>query len=76
MPQASEELRAKMEEYFGDPIDTAGPIKFLIDAGYDLTNDFMWQPKLEKRASGSTEKELECINFLIDEWDFGGITKP
>ena len=75
MPQASDELRAKMKAYFHDGIDTAGPIKFLTNAGYELTNDFCWQPTPEKCKTGATVMEIECINFLIDEWDFGGITR-
>jgi len=34
MPQASDALRAKMEGYFGDPIDDSGPAEFLLAAGY------------------------------------------
>jgi hypothetical protein len=29
MPRASDELRNKMDQYFGDPIDLYGPLEYL-----------------------------------------------
>ncbi len=44
MPQASEELRECMNKRFGDPVLDTGPIKFLEEAGYQLTRDWRWIP--------------------------------
>jgi hypothetical protein len=76
MPQASEELRAIMEQRFGDPIDSAGPIKFLQDAGYTLTRKWFWIPKPGVIDLGQmTRDEFDCLLFLVHEWDFGGLTE-
>jgi hypothetical protein len=66
MPQASDELRTKMEEYFGDPINDWGPTKYLLDAGY-LEKGGWWRKPTSEHVV--TEKEQDCLNFLCDEWD-------
>lgn len=73
MPQANDELRAQMKEYFGDPIDDSGPRKFLETHGFSLTKDWCWKSK--KTYDTMTRKEFECIMFLAHEWDFGGLAK-
>lgn len=72
MPQASALLQTKMKEYFGGTgIDDAPVIEYLESQRYKLRHDFIWiKPKDHK----PTEKELNCICFLIEEWDYGGIT--
>lgn len=77
MPQASEELRERMFERFGDHISEQGPIKFLQDAGYTLTPGFRWKPKKGvTNLNDMTEDEYECLRFLVYEWDYGGLTLP
>lgn len=72
MPSASPELRARMQKRFGDPISDMGPMQFLESRGYALTRDWCWsKPGLV--LAEVPEDELECIQFLADEWDFGGI---
>jgi hypothetical protein len=69
MPQATEELRDRIRELFGDSIDEAGPIEFLEKAGYKFTRGGVIiapNPKHEE-----TPDEMSCIRFLIDEWDYG-----
>ena len=74
MPQASDELRARMKERFGDEVDEDGSIKFLEAAGYKLTPRWTWLPKPGvKNYNEMTDLEFECLTFLIDEWDFGGL---
>ena len=74
MPQASEELRSRMEKRFGDAVSDVGPTKFLQDAGYELTHDWLWEPKPGVTdLAGMTPGEFECLVFLIHEWDFGGL---
>lgn len=71
MPQAPDELRDRMGQYFGDRISEAGPIAFLEQQGYTLRPDWIWRkPNPSHKV---TEKELECMAFLVTEWDFGGL---
>ena len=73
MPQASDELREEMKKRFGS-MDTEKPIKYLEDAGYGLTKDWQWKPKLGvSDLKGMTRDEFECLLFLVHEWDFGGL---
>jgi hypothetical protein len=72
MPQASEELRDLMGYLFdGERIDDTGPTNFLIERGYKLGNDWLWD--LPNPNHSITEKEELCIRFLIEEWDFGSV---
>lgn len=71
MPQATDQLRGAMFRRFGDHIGEAGPIAFLEERGYTLRRDFFWDaPDREP-----TVDENECILFLIQEWDFGGLAR-
>jgi len=74
MPSASDELREKMNRRFGDPVDDTGPILFLKNAGYDLCSDWHWEPKEGVKDYGDmTPDEYDCLLFLVQEWDFGGL---
>ena len=66
MPQASDELRAKMRERFGS-IDLTGPQDHLLAQGYTINHGFITLPSPLHRA---TEGEGNCIDFLCDEWDY------
>lgn len=71
MPSASDELRDKIVSRFGS-IDTIGPEAWLKDRGWTLASDWVW------RRPGATWKtitaeERDCIRFLADEWDYGGM---
>lgn len=75
MPQATDELRNEMERLFGDPVDDQGPIAFLQKAGFSLTGQYEWRPpEGVKHWSELTDDQRLCIDFLCDEWDFGGLT--
>ena len=63
MPSAIQELR----DEFG--VDCGPVISFLEAAGYELRDDGYWKG-LDRKP---TEKELRAVNFLFQEWDFGGI---
>ena len=71
MPQASEELRAKMNEYFGDPVNDAGPHQFLLDSRHWLINE-KWEFITDKYSAVTDipQKEWDCIVFLVHEWDY------
>lgn len=74
MPTATEELRNKMGEYFGERILEHFPMKFLEDAGYVLTRGWVWKPKPGVECyDDMTQKEYDCMEFLVQEWDFGGL---
>lgn len=76
MPQASDELRAKMQEYFNDPVDDQGPMAFLKSQGYTLRRDYHWDaPEHVKDYGDMTEKEFHCLLFLVHEWDMGGLAR-
>ena len=71
MPQATATLRKTMDRYFGDGISDAGPIAFLKRQGYTLSEGWEWLKPTPTHKP--TVKEMLCIMFLIEEWDFGGI---
>lgn len=71
MPQSSDEMRALMHKWFGNEIDEAGPIKFLVSHGYVLCHDYHWE--LPVPAHRISREEWACIKFLIEEWDFGSV---
>lgn len=74
MPTATDELRDKMGEMFGDRISDSGPTKYLENAGYILTPDWLWKPKEGVTSlEDMTQDEFNCLLFLIQEWDFGGL---
>lgn len=66
MPTASEKLRKFAETNFGS-IDANAVCTALERAGFIQTSDWCW-----KRARPPNEYEWNCINFLIQEWDWGG----
>lgn len=68
MPQASNRQRNLMQRWFGS-IDHSGPIRLLESHGYTLTKDHSWV--LPVPSHTISRVELECVRFLIDEWDFG-----
>jgi hypothetical protein len=66
MPQASDELRNKMNEYFGSWVNDWGPTAYLLDQGY-TEKDYLWSKPTREHVP--TEKEIDCLNFLRAEWD-------
>lgn len=73
MPQADEELRTWARSKFGN-IDNHGPEQLLKNAGYTLTAKWYWRLPEGKKYEDMTEDEKKAVVFLIDEWDFGGLT--
>lgn len=73
MPQASKDLRDLMRKRFGDT-DLFGPAYFLEDAGYKITTGYLWEPKPGVKSYGDmTQDELDWLDFLCEEWDYGGL---
>lgn len=69
MPQASEEDRQWARDMFGD-ISDAPVIHELEQRRFTLGKDWCWY-----RSRSPNPFEWKCINFLIDEWDFGGYSE-
>jgi hypothetical protein len=67
MPQASDNLRAKMKEYFGDEVSDAGPMKYLESRDIQINKGFVYHIPADKPI---TSKDLNCLNFMVDEWDY------
>lgn len=65
MPQASDALRSKMGEYFGDEIDDTKPYEFLNSQGLREQRGHWTVPA----DFPVTAKVINCLNFLCDEWD-------
>lgn len=68
MPQASDQQRALMEKWFGDPVDDSGPMRFLFAHGF-TEKAGMWKSPTSSHTI--SEYEWECLLFLCDEWDYG-----
>lgn len=66
MPTATPEAREWAVKTFGS-MDLMGPQAALERLGFTLTVEYCW-----KRIRPPTEYEWKCIDFLIDEWDYGG----
>lgn len=67
MPTASEALRDKMGEYFGERIELSPPLEFLKSLGWRDEAGMLRRPEGRNIA----DKEWECVHFLVEEWDFG-----
>ncbi len=71
MPQASDQDRALMAEYFGgEGIDLYQPLEFLKSQGWIVGAGWLRYPE-NKHRSQVSGKEWNCVDFLCDEWDFG-----
>lgn len=66
MPQATQDLRDEWHEG-GD----AAAIGYLEGEGFTLNRDWTWQPPAGKPVLD--KKAYRAIDYLIQEWDFGGL---
>ena len=65
MPSSTPELCA---EWHGP--DSQYAMDFLKRRGFTLNPDWTWYPPNGREP---TDKELRAIDFLFQEWDFGGL---
>ena len=65
MPQTSPERAARW------PGMDHQAMKYLEDQGYRLSRSWHWYAPSKTHIP--TEKEMDAILYLIEEWDFGGI---
>lgn len=72
MPQASDEARNRYRRAFGD-IGPEHAMAVLTDRGFVLDKkEWFWTAPSNHEPS---EEELDWIDFLADEWDFGGLKR-
>jgi len=64
-PQASDERRRRW------PGGDAEALIFLNDSGFRLQRDYTFQPPSADYMP--TERELDAIAYLVEEWDYGGL---
>lgn len=73
MPSSTSDLRRKMVRRFGS-IDSQGPEDFLVSRGFSLTRDWEWiMPPRYATLDEVPQEEWDCIVFLLEEWDYGGM---
>lgn len=65
MPSAAPELQA---QWPGGDNEAMGHLE---NSGYRLTREWTWIPP--KADYAATDRDLSAINYLVDEWDFGGV---
>lgn len=65
MPQARPELQAKFA-------DDSEALELLEGAGFVLLPDFNWRAPAGRKPC---LEELDAIEYLIEEWDYGGVTE-
>lgn len=70
MPQASDELRSKWGGQMGVGEDKA--CDYLLRRGYILTKQWDWW--VPYGIAFPTLRDLEAMQFLIEEWDYGSWT--
>lgn len=51
--------------------DESQAITYLEGRGFKLTRDWLW--KMPVNRASLTQKEVSAIDFLIMEWDYGGL---
>ena len=73
MPQASADLSAKMNALFGDPVSDEGPMRLLKERGYVLERDWSWSKPGVTSSEDMAQDEVDCVMFMIEEWDFDGV---
>jgi hypothetical protein len=68
MPQASTALRARMKERFGSEVDDVKPWAWLKSQGFTEHRFLIFPPRPDYHP---TSDEIECVQFMLDEWDWG-----
>ena len=78
MPQTSPEVRAAIDALLGP--NTSDQLMqdvsaecFLKKRGWVLTDKWAWI--MPQPSHQPDEDELLCVQYLIEEWDFGGIVR-
>lgn len=76
MPQTSPEVQDAIDQLLGPSNDReplmqdVSAVNFLKARGWVLTPQWCWKMP---EGHEPTSDELLCVQYLIEEWDFGGI---
>jgi hypothetical protein len=73
MPSSSDEMREKMRERFGN-LEPSGPEEELANHGYILLKGWNWFHPTIKRYREMTQNDYDCMKFLVEEWDYAGLS--
>ncbi|WP_133254300.1 hypothetical protein [Phenylobacterium deserti] len=73
MPSGPPELHAEWCDAGPDDGGDFNAQAHLKAAGYTLTRGWEWIPPPGRQP---TERDISAINYLIMEWDFGGLVEP
>ena len=71
MPQASDELRKTIDNYFHTGIDDHVPHAYLESKGWTIDSNWNFLHSGYKDLGEIPIQEWDCILFLIHEWDYG-----
>jgi hypothetical protein len=71
MPRAIDDLRAIRRWSKTGYVGAEEPMRFLEHQGYVLTK--LWGWRKPSPSHEVTAEEADAIQFLVDEWDFGGL---
>jgi hypothetical protein len=75
MPSTSQEMIDWMCNYHGVNIDDRVARAYLEQKGYALTKDWFWLPPIGVTLQNMPEEDYKHVLYLIEEWDYGGLTK-
>ena len=72
MPQTTQENLDALAQFL-DEVDDYTTQEYLVNRGYTLEGDFTWSHPNVKSKNYMTENEWQCMLYLIQEWDYGGL---
>lgn len=70
MPQARPYIRRQIETMFGAGLDPNEPLKYLRGKGWGLKDFNLTPPEGADYSETVPEGEMDCAEFLHDEWDY------
>lgn len=75
MPSTSQARHDRIVSIFGTDLDLDDRCQeYLSQRGFYLTRTWDWIPPPRINKLGDlTDEEFECVMYLIEEWDFGGV---
>jgi hypothetical protein len=71
MPSGPPELHKYWCDKDPEGCGDAAAIEYLGRQGYKLTKEWFWIPPTPDHEP--TEEENKALNYLVWEWDFGGV---
>lgn len=71
MPSTSQYVIDELSKFLPD-VDDGSTCQYLRDHGYKLERDWTWT-KPGTTLEDMTAEEYLCLQYLVEEWDFGGL---